>query len=432
VPSFRSADSPPWPAPLARAPVTGTVTLPGSKSLTNRELVLSALADGPSLLRRPLRARDTTLMAGALQALGSEVADAGADWRVTPHHLSGPADIDCGLAGTVMRFLPPVAALATGKIRFDGDPQARRRPVSALIAALAALGVEVAVDGTAEGEGGLPFTVVGSGTVRGGPVSVDASASSQLVSGLLLAGARYQGGIEVRHHGPRLPSLPHIAMTVDRLRCRGVSVDDSLPERWVVHPGVICAADVDIEPDLSTAAAFLAAALVTGGRVTVADWPPHSRQPGAELPAILVAMGARADRDGEGLTVTGDGAFAGADLDLHDVGELAPVLAAVCVLARTPSRLRGIAHLRGHESDRLAALATELNRLGGDVATTPDGLVITPRPLTGTLFHTYADHRLAQAAAVIGLRVPGTTLDDVGCTDKTHPDFVGAWTALLR
>jgi 3-phosphoshikimate 1-carboxyvinyltransferase len=407
--------------------VHAEVVLPGSKSVTNRALVLAALGDGPSRVRAPLRARDTVLMVEALSALGVDVADDGTDWVVTPAALSGPASVDCGLAGTVMRFVPPVAALATGPVRLDGDPRARERPMGALVAALRRLGASV----DDEGRGSLPLTVRGTGAVEGGAVTVDSSSSSQFVSALLLAGARYRRGVEVRHAGRPVPSAPHLALTVQMLRDRGVEVDDAEADRWVVHPGPVRALDVEVEPDLSNAAPFLAAAVVTGGSVRVPGWPGSTSQAGDALRRLLPRLGARCRLDQEGLTVEGTGRVLGADLDLRDVGELTPVLLAVAALADGPSRLRGIAHLRGHETDRLAALAREVVALGGDVVETPDGLAVSPRPLHGATFHTYADHRMAQAGAVLGLAVPGVLVEDVATTGKTMPDFVGLWQAML-
>ena len=417
-----------WPAPLASHPVDAVVEVPGSKSLTNRGLVLAAIAAAPSVLRRPLRARDTVLMADALRSLGAVVDDDGDDWHVHPSMLAGPADIDCGLAGTVMRFLPPVAALATGVVRFDGDPRARERPMGTILAALRMFGVEID-DG---GREALPFAIDGKGSVAGGDVIVDASASSQFVSGLLLAGARYEKGLTVRHDGKPLPSHPHVNMTVATLREAGVEVDDSEVDTWRVEPGPIGGLDLDVEPDLSSAAPFLAAALAAGGVVRVPGWPRSTTQAGARLPELLTLMGGECLLDPGGIVVRGTGRLDGLDADLHDVGELTPVLAALAALAGSRSHLKGVAHLRGHETDRLAALASELNRLGSDVVETDDGLVIRPRPLHGGVFRTYADHRLAQAGAVLGLAVPGLEVDDVATTAKTLPDFPAMWLRMLE
>lgn len=451
---------PPWVPPLAAAPIDAVVALPGSKSLTNRFLVLAALADDVSRLRQPLRSRDTLLMAAALRGLGAGIGDhrpddardrwddtgGGAqldgplsgqheepldlDWIVSPGPLRGGCAIDCGLAGTVMRFLPAVAALADGPVRFDGDEQARRRPLETGLQALRDLGVRVDASGNG---GSLPFTVHGTGRVRGGEVRLDASASSQFVSALLLAGARFDEGVVVVHDGPPVPSEPHITMTVEVLRDAGVPVDDAEPNRWVVEPTSVHALDVHVEPDLSNAAAFLAGAMVTGGRVHVPGWPQHTTQAGDAIRDIFDAMGGDVVLTRDGLTVTGPDRVNGLDVDLHDVGELTPVVAAVAALADSPSWLRGVAHLRGHETDRLAALATEIGRLGGQVEVLADGLHIHPRPLTGAgaVLATYDDHRMAMAATILGLVVPGVLVADVETTGKTLPDFTRRWEAMV-
>jgi 3-phosphoshikimate 1-carboxyvinyltransferase len=419
---------PQWTSPVAAGPVDATVSLPGSKSMTNRALILAALATGPTVVRRPLRSRDTLLMADALRALGTTITDERAgDWHVTPGALYGPARIDVGLAGTVMRFVPPVAALADGAVTIDGDPRARDRPMGPLISALRTLGAEI----DDAGRSALPFTVLGRAGVAGGAVTIDASSSSQLVSGLLLAAPRFGKGVELRHAGPPVPSAPHLEMTVRMLRAAGASVtaEENL---WRVAPGPLNGGESVIEPDLSNAAQFLGAALVTGGRVTVPDWPEQTTQPGDALRGLLAGMGAAVSRDDAGLTVRGGAAFQGIDADLRDVGELTPVLAALAALADSPSRLTGIAHLRGHETDRLAALVTEINALGGDARELPDGLEIRPRPLHGGLFHTYADHRMVMAAAVLGLAVPGIEVENVETVGKTLPEFTGLWTRMLE
>lgn len=425
-----------WPAPYTDAPVTGVVAVPGSKSATNRALVLAALADAPSRIRKPLHARDTKLMAAALRALGAEIDEiataGGVDWLVTPHELRGPASIDCGLAGTVMRFVPAVAALANGDITFDGDERARVRPMRTIIDALRSLGVDVEDDGT----GALPFVVHGSGTVGVQHVVIDASASSQFVSALLLVAARFESGCVIEHRGPAIPSMPHLAMSVQMLRERGVHIDvdvtDPTNARWTVQPGPIRGLDAVIEPDLSNAAPFMAAAMVTGGRVTIPDWPATTTQPGDRLRELFGAMGGTVEMTTDGCVVSGPTELRGIDVDLRDEGELTPVVAAVCALAATPSRIRGIAHLRGHETDRLAALATEINRVGGNATETDDGLVIEPSDgLHGAVMETYEDHRMATAAAVLGLRIPGVEVLDIGTTAKTLPDFDAMWHTLV-
>ncbi|WP_285564616.1 MULTISPECIES: 3-phosphoshikimate 1-carboxyvinyltransferase [unclassified Streptomyces] len=434
-----------WPAPHASGAVDATVTVPGSKSVTNRALVLAALSSEPGWLRRPLRSRDTLLMAEALRAMGvgieetvsssSSVAGgpdgSGEAWRIIPAGLHGPVTVDVGNAGTVMRFLPPVAALANGPVRFDGDPRSYERPLNGVIDALRVLGARIDDDG----RGSLPLTVHGGGALDGGPVAIDASSSSQFVSALLLSAPRFNQGVEVRHTGARLPSMPHIRMTVDMLRAVGAQVDEpetgGEPNVWRVSPSALLGRDLTVEPDLSNAQPFLAAALVTGGRVTVPDWPLRTTQPGDALREIFTAMGGSCELTENGLTFTGSGRIHGIDVDLGEVGELTPGIAAVAALADSPSTLSGVAHLRLHETDRLAALTKEINELGGDVTETADGLHIRPRPLHGGTFHTYDDHRMATAGSIIGLAVPGVEIENVATTAKTLPDFPQMWTGML-
>ncbi|MHA7262613.1 3-phosphoshikimate 1-carboxyvinyltransferase [Arthrobacter sp. TMN-37] len=420
-----------WPAPRLRTPVDAVVEVPGSKSLTNRYLVLAALADGPCTLRHPLHSRDSALMIAALRALGAQVTEIEGTGRFGPDLHVVPFDrerrmrrIDCGLAGTVMRFVPPLAALQEGPTAFDGDPHARRRPMDTTIEALRGLGVAVD-DG---GDGALPFTVDGRGAVEGGHLAIDAGASSQFVSALLLAGAAFTRGLHLEHAGGRLPSLEHIAMTVKVLRSVGVHVDDSVPASWRVHPGPIRAFDILIEPDLSNAGPFLAAAAVTGGTVTIPNWPAETTQVGDEWRRILPRFGASVELSQGALKVTGGPRITGGDF--ADTSELAPTVAALCALAETPSTLTGIAHLRGHETDRLAALVREINALGGDAEETTDGLVIRPAPLHGGVFATYDDHRMATAGAVIGLAVDGVLVENIETTAKTLPQFPELWAQL--
>ncbi|MCM2411841.1 3-phosphoshikimate 1-carboxyvinyltransferase [Streptomyces sp. RKAG290] len=434
-----------WPAPHASGAVDATVTVPGSKSVTNRALVLAALSSEPGWLRRPLRSRDTLLMAEALRAMGVGIEEtvsssssvtggpdaSGEAWRVIPAGLHGPVTIDVGNAGTVMRFLPPVAALADGPVHFDGDPRSYERPLNGVIDALRVLGARIDDDG----RGSLPMTVHGGGALDGGPVAIDASSSSQFVSALLLSAPRFNQGVEVRHTGARLPSMPHIRMTVDMLRAVGAQVDEpetgGEPNVWRVSPSALLGRDLTVEPDLSNAQPFLAAALVTGGRVTVPDWPLRTTQPGDALRDIFTAMGGSCELTEHGLTFTGSGRIHGIDVDLGEVGELTPGIAAVAALADSPSTLSGVAHLRLHETDRLAALTKEINELGGEVTETADGLHIRPRPLHGGTFHTYDDHRMATAGSVIGLAVPGVEIENVATTAKTLPDFPQMWTRML-
>ena len=429
-----------WAAPAADRPVRAQLSLPGSKSMTNRALVLAALADAPSTITGPLKARDTVLMSAALTALGATIGSTSdpdaAAWRVAPGRPAADTSVDVGNAGTVMRFVPPVAALTGVAVRFHGDDRASQRPVGPLLAALRELGAVI----DDAGAGAVPFTVRGSGSVAGGAVTLDASASSQLVSGLLLAAPRYDKGIEVRHRGPRAPSAPHIGMTVQMLRQAGADVETAsrapggLPDTWRVHPGTLPGRDFTVEPDLSNAAPFLAAALVTGGSVTIAGWPAVTAQPASQILGLLTRMGASSELTADGLRLTGTGTIHGVSADLADVSELVPVAAALAALADSPSRLTGIGHMRRHETDRLAALATEINALGGDVAELPDGLAIRPRPLRAgeRPFASYDDHRLVMAAAVLGLAVPGIEVANAATVGKTFPAFTQLWASMLE
>jgi 3-phosphoshikimate 1-carboxyvinyltransferase len=418
-----------WQAPSAGGPVSARVRPPGSKSITNRALVLAALSDGPSVITGGLRARDTDIAVTALRALGSTIEIRTA-WGIRPGLLDGgSADVDLGNSGTCMRFLPAVAALSSAQVRFDGDPRIRERPNSALLGALRALGVSVTGDAA-------PFTVHGRGTVPGGAVTLDASGSSQLVSGLLLAAPRFDAGVSVRHDGPPVPSAPLIAMTVRMLAAAGADVSvadgaDGRPGGWTVAPGVLAAGTIDVEPDLMNAVPFLAAALVTGGTVVIPGWPSDSLQASSKILDVLVAMGGTYSFTADGLRFSGTGDVCGVEVDLRDVSEMANVLTSVAAVASGPSTLTGLAHTRRHETDRLAAMAKEINALGGDVTELPDGLVVRPRPLSGGVFGTYSDHRMVMAAAVLGLVVPGVQVAGAETVGKTFPGFTDAWAAML-
>lgn len=420
-----------WPAPSRLTPLDASVTVPGSKSQTNRALLLAALAaargQGASQISNALRSRDTDLMIGALQTLGLRVAATGDGLTVSGALAPGPnARVDCGLAGTVLRFVPPLAALSTATVTFDGDEQARTRPIAPLLAAMRTLGIDVDGDG-------LPFAVRGSGSVTGGTVAIDASASSQFVSGLLLAGGSFTDGLTVLHTGSTLPSAPHIAMTVAMLRQAGVDVDDATANRWRVRPATPLARRWDIEPDLSNAVPFLAAAVVCGGAVRITGWPAATIQPADAILAILGKLNTVVTQTDGYLEVRGSGSYDGFAVDLRDVGELTPAVAALAALAApgSVSQLTGIAHLRGHETDRLAALSAEINRLGGDCAETADGLVITAIPLRPGVWRAYADHRMAMAGAIVGLRFAGVQVDDIATTAKTLPEFPRLWAGML-
>ena len=427
-----------WPAPLrGRNAVSARVVIPGSKSVTNRALILAAQADSESLLKRPLISRDTELMVAGLKAMGVGVTEEqnGGDlaWKITPAKLQGPAKVDVGNAGTVMRFLPPLSALAHGDISFDGDPRSYERPLAPVISALEELGIEI----EHKGRYSLPLVVKGKGSIPGGELTIDASASSQFLSALLLIAPSTTNGITATHKGGALPSMPHIDMTVQMLRDFGAKVTvDKAAQNWRVESGPLHGVDLVIEPDLSNAAPFLSIPMVCGGSITIADWPKQTTQPGDQLREILTQMGAQVSFSEAGLTLTGGESIHGIDIDLHDVGELTPAIAALAALADSPSHLRGIGHLRLHETDRLAALTREINSLGGNVVEDETSLRITPagafgKGLHGGTFHTYDDHRLATAGAVIGLVIDDVQIENVATTRKTLPDFPGLWQSLI-
>ena len=426
-----------WPAIYRDVtPVDFSVVIPGSKSVTNRALILAAQAKSPSTLRRPLVSRDSELMVAGLSSLGIGIEEKTAvvdgqeelQWLVTPAPLLGGVRIDVGNAGTVMRFLPPLASLATGEVIFDGDPRSYERPLAPVIKALEGLGVVI----DHEDRYSLPLKLHGTGKIGGGNITIDASESSQFLSALLLVAPSFTNGITVKHEGGLLPSMPHIEMTVQMLREFGASVEvDSVAQTWSVQPGDLHGLDLVIEPDLSNAAPFLSIAMVCGGQVTIADWPIKTTQPGDQLRTILANMGAQFSFGDNGLTIIGSGRIHGIDVDLHEVGELTPAIAALAALADSPSHLRGIGHLRKHETDRLAALTREINALGGSVVEEETSLHITPAPLHGGVFHTYDDHRLATAGAVLGLVVPEIEVENIATTRKTLPDFPGLWSSLL-
>ncbi len=433
----RLGDMSNWSAPFrsgltaASKPISATVTIPGSKSATNRALILAALATTPSRIRKPLSSRDTDLMVKGLQSLGCKIeqikTDQGFDYQVIPGKLSGPTQIDVGNAGTVMRFLPPIAALATGLIHFDGDERSHQRPIAPVLSALEQLGVSVEHNNKYK----LPITINGAGKIKGGTVEIDASASSQFVSALLLVAPATQEGIIIKNIGSSLPSAPHIEMTIQMLEKFGATVQRTTSS-WSVKPCQLIGQDLVIEPDLSNAAPFMAAAMICGGSVQVSDWPLSTTQPGDQLRSIFTKMGAKVELNAAGLTITGTGKIDGIDIDLGDVGELTPSIAAVASLATTPSALRGISHLRLHETDRLSALANEINNLGGSVIEGPGDLIIKPGKMNASqIFRSYEDHRMATAGAIIGLAVEGVIVENIETTRKTLSDFPGMWQGML-
>ncbi|WP_169172486.1 3-phosphoshikimate 1-carboxyvinyltransferase [Bifidobacterium oedipodis] len=435
-----------WPAPLATAPLHATVTVPGSKSLSNRYLILAALGSRPVTLVGLLRSRDTDLMMAALESLGVRCqvdTDTDTTVTVTPPssgRFTGNVNVFCGLAGTVMRFVPGLAMFADGPVHFDGDEQAYARPMKPVLDGLEQLGASVEYHGEI---GRLPFTITPPSALpdHRAQVNIDSSGSSQFISGLLLIGSRLPGGLELHHTGEKTPSLPHIRMTVsDVTGAGGDIVADEAARVWAVAP---CAmqlpSTVVVEPDLSNAAPFLGAALIAGGSVRVPNWPEATTQPGGLLPGYLADMGAEVSFpviDGvRYCEVSGTGIIHGlGDFDLTAAGEIAPSLAAILVFADAPTRMIGIGHLRGHETNRLEALVNEITRVGGAAQELPDGLSITPvaqDALHGADMETYADHRMATFAAMLGLRIAGVRVRNVATTRKTLPDFVGMWTAML-
>ena len=414
-----------WLAPTS-AGFSAKVRLPGSKSLTNRELVLSALASSPSVLVNPLISRDSELMIQALKNLGVEIEIQEDSIKIFPQELIGDTAIDCGLAGTVMRFIPPLAALSKGRVEFDGDEQARVRPMATTIDSLRKLGVVVEANNQQ-----LPFTVVGSGEVMGGELEIDASKSSQFVSGLLLSAPRFRNGLVLKHVGAHVPSLPHIDMTLDCLNKRKVMAAATSQTSWEVRPGKIAGAEVAIEPDLSNAGPFLAAALVTQSEVEISGWPTNTTQVGDEFRNLLARMGAEVSLSGSVLKVRGTGQISGIQAEMSEAGELVPTIAAIAALASTPTQITGISHLRGHETDRIKALVTEINRIGGSAEELEDGIAIRPAKLKSGIWHTYGDHRMATAGAIIGLRIPGIEIEDISVTGKTMPEFPSLWLEML-
>jgi 3-phosphoshikimate 1-carboxyvinyltransferase len=419
-----------WEAPYAEAELDAVIRVPGSKSMTARALILAALASEPSTIRQPLIARDTLLMVQGLRSIGVAVDTTDDErWTVTPGAFKGGTEVDCGLAGTVMRFLPPVAALADGPVAFDGDPHARKRPNDVVIKALRDLGVAIE-DG---GRLALPFTVYATGGVKGGVLEVDASKTSQLVSALLMAAPRFEQGLDLRHTGDKpVPSRPYLDMVVQMLREAGAEVDDSEPNRWRVAPGELQGREWVIEPDLQNAAPFLIAAVATGGRVTVEGWPTETTQAGDKIRDVLVELGSRVEWSRGGLTVVGSPSVLPVELDLADASELTPALAALFGVNQGPFTIRGVAHIRGHETDRISALVTELRKIGADVDEFDDGFRVNRGGHTTGTWATYADHRMAHAGAVAGLVIPRLVLDDVACVSKTWPDFAEVWERAVR
>lgn len=392
--------------------------------MTARALMLAVVSVGPTTLTHPSESRDSIVLARGLRTMGCHVSSVDDEqWLLRPRPLAGPVHVDVEGSGTAMRFLPPVAGLADGPVSFDGSDVLRTAALGPQLDAMRELGIAVSTE-----SGGLPLTVQGIGRVPGGDVVLDASASSQMVSGLLLAGPDFDHGLVLRHDGPPLSTAPHVELTVAMLRAAGAGIDDTTPNVWEVEPGRLFGRAWTIEPDLVATAPFLAAALVTGGQVTVPGWPTRTAQPGSALLGVLTEFGAHCAQSTEGLTVRGGGVLHGVDADVCRLGELVPVLTALAALADGPSYLRGIAP---GARDLVSGLVAAIGPLGGAVTEVADGVRITPGRLSGGAFDTRADHRLAHAGAVLGLAVPGVVLSDVSCTAKSLPDFPGLWRRML-
>jgi 3-phosphoshikimate 1-carboxyvinyltransferase len=447
-----------WNAPAVSGPIDAELTLPGSKSLTNRLLLLAALGDRPTTIVGALDSDDSTAMRSALVQLGAGLEETEVDGEpalhVTPLSLRpAPPEhrvIDVNQAGTVMRFIPVIAALIGGTTDFLAHESALARPMGPLFNALRSAGAhaltlsrDTAGAFTAVGDDDaatLPARIVSVEAASGAAddtsrdelaFEVDASTSSQFLSALLLGVNAQSRPARIRHIGGRIPSRAHVSMTVETLRDFGVVVDEIGENEWRVTPGVTSPEIIRVEQDLSNAGPFLAAAMVTGGRVRVPGWPLTTTQIGDRWREILVQLGATVNLevtspDAGTLTVTGPERILPADID--DSAELAPVLAALLALAEGTSRLSGIAHLRGHETDRLAALAHEMTVLGAKVEETEDGLIIQGTRSPQAADHlSYHDHRMATAAALWGLVAPGTRVESIGVTAKTMPSFPEMW-----
>lgn len=441
-----------WRCPTPSEPIDATVSLPGSKSLSARALLAAALADAPSQIEGLLESRDTALMRAALETLGARFTWHGGLLQVTPlvadQTPAGlPPDnstpvIDCGMAGTVMRFVPPLALALGVSLTFTGDQAALARPMEPLTDALEALGARFEWHGQ---RGRLPFTIHGAGLnpQEHLQVQVDGSKSSQFVSALLYLGAALQLGraqsLTVSAKQP-LVSVPHLQMSVASLRQCGVQVqapEDYRAEQlsWCVSGRPRGGRSV-IEPDLSNAGPFIAAPLVSaaGGQVRILHWPTHTTQVGANWVEILKLFGAQVQLD-QGTLLSSSGALRGIERDASAEGELVPTMAALALVAASqgqPSKIWGIGHLRGHETDRLAAIAAQARKLGGNVDEGQDYLVFHPCTLHPAHLEAYADHRMATFAAIMGLNLPGISLDDVDATAKTMPTFTQLWDAMLK
>ncbi len=418
-----------WHAPTINGAINSTLEIPGSKSATNRAFVLAALGDKNSIITNPLFARDTNLMLEALEKLGCNVVKKSNSVEISPMKKDhSEISIDVGLAGTVMRFVPPLAALSSGTSHFDGDERARNRPMKTLIESLKKLNVKV-IDNH---QGKLPFSIISDGQITGGEIEIDASESSQFISALMLVGAKFKNGLTIKHVGQNLPSLPHIEMTIEMLKEVGVKTNQINATTWRIDNQNIYSKNWLVEPDLSNAGPFLAAAMVTKGEIKINDWPLQTTQAGNSWIEILSLMGANIQLNSKQLILKNESDIKGINYNLNNVGELTPVLVAISLFANSKSEFTGISHLRGHETDRLAALVENITAIGGDAKETEDGLIINPKQLHGGVWKAFDDHRMATAGAVIGLKVKDIYVDDISTTSKTLPNFENLWNKMVN
>jgi 3-phosphoshikimate 1-carboxyvinyltransferase len=424
--------------PLAKPP-SATVTVPGSKSITNRALVLAALSDSTSTgctLTGILRSEDTQVMADCLRRLGLEVTDCdpetvtvrrggSADYIGDDEWIpNGRADLFVGNSGTTIRFLTALLALGEGTYRLDGIPRMRERPIQDLLDALQQLGV----DARSEFGNGCPPVIVNANGLRGGHVRIRADISSQFLSGLLLVCPFARGDTVIEIDGP-LVSEPYVEMTLAVLGSFGLKLTTAGANRYHIPGGQRHGRKhYAVEPDASSASYFLAAAAITGGTVGIAGLTAKSIQGDVRFLDVLEEMGCTACRGRDSIAATG-GPLRGIDVDMNDISDTVMTLGAVALFADGPTTIRNVAHIRHKETDRIAALATELRKFGAEVEERPDGLTITPRPLRGCAVDTYNDHRMAMSLALVGLQVPGVVIRNPGCVAKTYPGF---WQDLNR
>ncbi len=404
-------------------PVYGSIRPPGSKSITNRALVCAALAKGRSALAGALDSDDTRVMVDSLRRLGIEVDHERQAATVRVEGCAGRwpsrgADLYVGNSGTTIRFLTAAAALGRGTYRLDGTPRMRERPIGDLLDALNQLGA----DARSEAGNGCPPVVVRASGLRGGRATVAGDISSQFLSGLLMAAPCAEQDTELRVRG-KLVSRPYIDMTLAVMRAFGAAVDEPEPGRLVVRGGrAYVGCDYTIEPDASAASYFFAAAAITGGRVTVEGLTRDSLQGDVAFCECLERMGCRVEYGPGSITVAG-GPLRGIEADMNPISDTVQTLAAVALAAEGPTSVTGVAHMRHKETDRIAALASELRKLGATVEERPDGLTIIPGPLRPAAIETYDDHRMAMSMALVGLIAPGVVILDPGCTAKTYPGF---------